>query len=144
MNTSLKLALFCIIAFGTTGLAQTPAQAERVRAVLIKAEQGDADAQLRMGNTYFFGIFVQINGAEAAKWYQRAANQGQVIAQGMLGQLYQYDKNWVEAYMWFDLSAKQGNADSAKSRDDVKARMSLTQLSEAQLLSKNWKPKSER
>jgi TPR repeat protein len=49
-------------------------------------------------------------------------------------------RDYVQAYMWFKLV---GPADSvaAKNRDRVAAKMTPTQIAEAQKLAREWKPK---
>ena len=44
------------------------------------AEQGDAEAQNRLGNSYLLGQEVAKNPAEAVKWFRLAAEQGNVDA----------------------------------------------------------------
>ncbi len=46
------------------------------------AEKGDAIAQAKLGDMYYNGEGVQKDYAEAARWYKKAAEQGDVIAQG--------------------------------------------------------------
>jgi TPR repeat protein len=43
-----------------------------------QAESGDAAAQNRLANFYYLGQGAAHNGAEAVKWYRRAAEQGKV------------------------------------------------------------------
>ena len=50
-------------------------------------------------------------------------------------------RDYVLAYMWFNLGAAGGNELSGKNRDLVAARMAPTDISEAQRLSREWKPK---
>src|ERR1035441_10653995 len=52
------------------------------------AEQGDVDAQGRLGYAYYCGQGVPQGYAEAAKWFRKAADQGQAIAQHNLGVVY--------------------------------------------------------
>jgi uncharacterized protein len=49
------------------------------------ANQGDADAQMRLGFMYHFGRGVPQDYAEAVKWYRLAADQGNASAQHGLG-----------------------------------------------------------
>ena len=44
------------------------------------AEQGDVDAQFNLGWCYYMGEGVPQDKAEAAKWYRKAAEQGDVAA----------------------------------------------------------------
>ena len=62
------------------------------------------------------GQGVPKNGAEAAKWYRLAAEQGHVDAQNNLGLMYAQGqgvpKNGAEAAKWYRLAAEQGHADA--------------------------------
>ncbi len=46
------------------------------------AEQGDAEAQYRLGSFYREGFGVQQDDAEAMKWYRKAAEQGYIPPTG--------------------------------------------------------------
>ena len=53
------------------------------------AEKGDKDAQLKLAFLYERGLGGEANAELALQWYSSAAEQGQPIAQYLLGQLYQ-------------------------------------------------------
>ena len=80
------------------------------------AEQGDADAQSRLGYMYFEGKGVGQNYAEAVKWFRKAAEQGDVYAQNGLGNMYfegkDVEQNYAEAVKWYHKAAEQGNANA--------------------------------
>jgi hypothetical protein len=52
------------------------------------ADQGNAEAQDRLGTMYVVGEGVPKNNSEAVKWYRRAADQGNADAQSHLGLMY--------------------------------------------------------
>ena len=85
---------------------------------------------------------------EAVKWYRKAADQGHASAQNSLGIM--YAKGWgviqndVEAYKWWNLAAAQGVGSAKKSKAIVAKNMTREQIAEAQRLSAEWKPVSER
>jgi uncharacterized protein len=87
-----------------------------IRVLTPWAEQGNPEAQSKLGRCYenFRGI-VRDN-IEAAKWYRLAAEQGNADAQNHLGSLYVSGRGVVrdniEAVKWFRLAAEQGNADA--------------------------------
>ena len=58
---------------------------------------------------------------QAAIWFRRAADQGNVIAQSMLGTSYKLGygvpQDYVQAHMWLNLAAS--NATNAETRDDA-------------------------
>lgn len=77
------------------------------------AEQGNADAQTRLGLIYKNGDEgVQQDYSEAIKWLRLGADQGDVMAQSFLGMMYDegqgVTQDFVEATKWFRLAAKQG------------------------------------
>jgi len=78
------------------------------------AEQGDAGAQVNLGNAYDFGEGVQKNAKQAVAWYRKSAEQGHVRAQVNLGNAYDFGegvrKNAKQAVAWYRKSAEQGHA----------------------------------
>ncbi len=109
------------------------------------AEQGNAKAQFNLGVMYDRGLGVPQDYAEAVKWYRKAAEQGNARAQRALGIMYRYGygvaKDFVLAHMWYDLAAAQGNFGSGWERGVVAMKMTPAQLSEAQKLAREWRPK---
>jgi TPR repeat protein len=115
------------------------------------AEEGRADAETSLGAMYDNGNGVAQNYAEAVKWYRKAADQGYAQAQNKLGLLY-YDgngvpKNYVQAYKWFDLAASKYETSESlrpeaaiQNRDRVAAKMTPSEVEEAQRLVREWKP----
>lgn len=81
--------------------------------LLKAAEQGNAEAQFRLGILYETGIGVDKNYSAAAKWYRKAAEQGHAQAQNNLGRMYLQgmgvNKNYSSAVMWFRKAADQGH-----------------------------------
>jgi TPR repeat protein len=76
------------------------------------AEQGDADAQLRLGTLYARGETVAKNDREALKWFMRSARQSNSQAQYQVGLMYAAGRgvaqNDAEAVRWFRRAAAQG------------------------------------
>jgi TPR repeat protein len=104
-----KVATFLI--FGIAGLcsiAQTP---EDLRSA---AEEGDADAQFRLGNCYYRGLEVEQNIQEALSWYNRAALSGYAPAQNAIGLAYETGDFGAEdlktAKKFYTMAANQGYA----------------------------------
>ena len=77
------------------------------------AEQGNAQAQYRLGEMYDSGEGVAADDAEAVKWYRKAAEQGHPGAQWQLGYKYEYGSGVavdnVESIKWFRKAAEQGH-----------------------------------
>ncbi|MFQ5913613.1 MAG: tetratricopeptide repeat protein [Nitrospinota bacterium] len=78
------------------------------------AERGDANAQYKLGLTYYQGRGVAKNFSEAAKWHRKAAEQGHAKAQASLGFMYETGKglgqDYAKALKWYREAAKQGHA----------------------------------
>jgi hypothetical protein len=104
------------------GLAQTPAAQTTVDpALLAKANGGDVAAELQVAEAYAAG-----NGAareprqlaadykEAAAWYRKAADQGNVTAQIHLADLYRdgrgVTRDMAQAVAWYRKAAETGDA----------------------------------
>jgi uncharacterized protein len=77
------------------------------------ADAGNAEAQNRLGNMYFFGIGVPQDYAKAIDQYRKAAVQGHPEAQATLGrQLGRglgVPRDDFSALIWVQRSAEQGN-----------------------------------
>ncbi len=83
--------------------------------------------------------------ATALKEFRVLAEQGYAGAQNNLGLMYEYGEGVpqddVQARMWLNLAAAQGNELARKARDIVAKKMTPAQLAEAQRLARKWKPK---
>lgn len=77
---------------------------------IFAAEQGNSNAQTKLGWIYQNGQGITQNYQEAIRWYQLAAQQGDPIAQNNLGVLYHTLSQYVEALKWISLSANNGNS----------------------------------
>lgn len=53
---------------------------ESIEKMKKAAEQGNADAQLKLGELYEKGEDVEKDWAEALKWYRKAGEQGSLVA----------------------------------------------------------------
>lgn len=76
------------------------------------AEAGNAVAQFNIGYMHEFGEGVTSNHELAAKWYERAANQGDARAQHSLGNYYFTSGSYAAATKWYKQSAEQGLAEA--------------------------------
>ncbi len=89
-------------------------QKEKQQRYRLAAEQGDADAQFRLGVMYCDGEGVPKDYAEAVKWYRRAAKRGNARAQYSLGRMYRSGRGVpqsdAEAVKWLRMAAEQGDA----------------------------------
>jgi TPR repeat protein len=101
--------LLAVLLLSAVAVAEDkPATFKEVKA---SAEGGDKDAQFRLGEWY--SVTMQ-DFTEAAKWWLKAAEQGDVKAQGRLSVLYVFGEgvpeNVVEAVKWTHKAAEQGDA----------------------------------
>ena len=78
------------------------------------AAKGDAKALFEIGSRYADGQGVKEDMAEAAKWYEKAAEGGLAVAQYRIGNFYEkgigVKRDIQKAKTWYQLSAEQGNA----------------------------------
>ena len=86
----------------------------KIQWVLAAAEQGDADAQTRLGVLY--SSSPESNYQEALAWYKKAASQGNTRAMVDIGDMYKRGKgvlaNLQEAFNWYSKAAEMGNGDA--------------------------------
>ena len=84
------------------------------RTLAAAAEQGDAEAQFKLGEMFEYGRGVRQDDEEAVKWYRLAAEQGHASAQFNLGFMYKEGRGVrqddEEAVKWYRLAAEQGHA----------------------------------
>jgi TPR repeat protein len=90
---------------------------EALRILEPLAFGGNAEAQCIMGSIYHLGLGVEINGAEAVKWYSLSSSQGNAIASNNLAGIYfmgdcDVTQNYEEALRLCRLSQQQGFEDS--------------------------------
>jgi hypothetical protein len=82
----------------------------------LLANQGDMDAQNKLGAAYFNGKGIEKSAAEAQRWFRQSAEQGYAKAQYNLGVMYYVGQgvpqNHAEALNWFSKAARQGLADA--------------------------------
>jgi TPR repeat protein len=103
-------------AFLSPQTAATPAfgEAELFATLKAAAEQGNPDAQFKLGGVYYAGTAVMKRDfAAAAKWFRLAAAQGHAGAQFCLAsQLAAGEgvtRDYTEAAKWYGLAASQGD-----------------------------------
>ena len=127
------------------GLGVPQDVAEAVKWFRKAAEQGDADAQYNLAQMHIIGAGIPQHYGEAMRWYRKAAEQGNANAQNNLGGMYRHGygvaEDFVLAHMWYNLAAAQGNFGSSGQRDIVAMKMTPAQISEAQKLAREWRPK---
>jgi TPR repeat protein len=116
------------------------------------ADQGVAEAQASLGTMYSEGRGVPRNYAKALIWYRKAADQGEPAAQCDLGRSYELGRgvaqDYVFAHMWYNLAASRSTGRKQKEwsglRDSLAAKMTASQIAEAQRLAREWKPVAQK
>jgi TonB family protein len=80
------------------------------RALLAKAQQGDAGSQMWLASAYEQGWFGKTHLPEALKWFRKSAQQGDPDAQYLLGQMYEdgegVPQNYSLAAQWYRKAAE--------------------------------------
>jgi TPR repeat protein len=121
-----------------------------LRAALVwlakAAEHGSAAAHYRLAVMYESGDGVPQDRTAAVIHYRAAAERGEPAAQYKLGAMYQsgegMPRDYVMAYMWFNLAASAGNVDALEGGEAVARRLTAAQMTEAQKLVREWKPRT--
>lgn len=118
MTTKTTVTIACaavLLAAGVVALSRTMTGSgyvpERVRAAQVKAEAGDAEAQLELGNAYFSGDGVLRDVDQALRWWRAAAEKGSVVAQLNLGtaSMSLGEDGVKEAVKWLTKAAEAGD-----------------------------------
>ena len=106
------------------------------------ARDDDATAQVAIAGMFRFGEGRTVDLAEAARWYRRAADLGEPIAQLNLGEMYLMGvgvpQDVVRAHLWLSLAARQDRAWARDKRDALARSMSRDQLDRADKLLHDW------
>jgi TPR repeat protein len=109
MKKSLLVMLFIIISY-------VSAWSDNFNYIKKLAEQGNVEAQNRLGFMYSEGNDVPQDYKKALYWYTKAAEQGNVEAQGYVGFIYHQGQwvpqDYIQALHWFTKAAEQGSIDA--------------------------------
>jgi TPR repeat protein len=113
-----------------------------------RAEQGRPESQALSGMMYFVGLGTLPNRPKAMVNLQRAAEQGNVHAQGFLGGVYAWGNSGYYdlaiAYKWLTLAGVRGYPEAMRARGEIGSRLSVEQLAQADLQVRSWKPHLEK
>ena len=102
---------------------------------------------------YGIGSGVSQDYAEAARWFRRAAEQGDADAQFNLGLMYEFghgvSQGLVQAHKWYNLAASRASSldpnhreKAVRFRDRIAARLTSAQLARAQRVAREWQPRT--
>jgi TPR repeat protein len=112
---ALTVVACALLLSGQTARAQdgSPQQSGVDPVLLAKASAGDAAAQIAVGESYEAGKGVARDLKQAAQWYQKAADKGNVSGEVHLATLYRdggkdLPRDMAQAAAWFQKAAEQG------------------------------------
>ena len=101
-NARLQLYFTCAsYAAAADCLLDTQEREDSFESDLNAAAKGDAISMLRLGHRFYYGQGVECDHAQAAIWYQRAANSGSDAAMLCLAQLAEGERRDREAARWY-------------------------------------------
>lgn len=106
---------------------------------LLLTSAGIGFADYNAGSSAFNGG----NYVRAYQEFKQSADAGNSLAQFMMGRLYAEGRGVVvdntAAYMWYDLSASNGNSRAIAARDSIAAQLDADELDRAQTLAAEWR-----
>jgi len=106
----------------------------------LSAEQGNADAQAKLGLMHYQGQGIPQDFKEAARWFWLSAKQGKAAAQYYLGIMYDMGQGVPQnnnyAYMWINLAADNATGSNLQGivniqRDSIANKLTAAQIFEA-------------
>ncbi len=108
---------------------------------------GNAKALHNLAVLHAEGVDGKPDYPTAARWFRKAADYGITDSQYNLAVLYArgigVQSNMAEAYKWFALAAREGDAEAARKRDEIAARLDPRSLTAATLAVESWKPQPQ-
>ena len=138
--------ILCLIIVSTVSLEGCGMQeSEEAASLRAAAEQGDAEAQYKLGVAYANGEGVAQNDEEAVQWTRMAAEQGFAQAQHNLGAAYRYGlgvaQDYEEAYAWIGTAAAQGYSGTTETLQALREEMTPSQVESAVELAREYREK---
>ncbi len=110
-------------------------------------EAGHAKALHNLAVLYAEGIDGRPDYQSAAKWFRKAAAYGVTDSQYNLAVLYArgigVEQNLAEAYRWFALAARDGDAESARKRDELATHLDQRSLQAALQATQTFVPQQQ-
>jgi localization factor PodJL len=110
------------------------------------AEAGNVRAMHNLAVMLAEGAGGKPDYAAASVWFRKAADLGVRDSQYNLAILYArgmgVEPSLVQSYLWFSAAAAQGDADAAKKRDEVAARLGARDLETAKALAAGFQAKT--
>ena len=81
--------------------------------LILAGEQDEQLALMILGDMYYSGKGVEKSGKEAIKWFKKAAAQGNIAAEGMIGIISYFEGNYNEAVKYL-VQAEAHGSEQAK------------------------------
>lgn len=82
----------------------------------LNSDPDNKDAKYEIGRCYFYGSAGEQDQAKACQWYQKAADDGHLLAQYDLAECYEkgegVEKNLDQALRWYRTAADKGSAEA--------------------------------
>ena len=142
------LTAFCLSVSTHSALASGTSTTD----LKVLADGGNSMSQRILGERFAMGtegVTKDMN--QAIFWWQKAADQGDTVAQYNLGQVYfkgaGVQQDLIQAHMWFSLAASSGKGTisaqqrkklAESNRKSSEANMTHKQIEEAQALTQEW------
>jgi TPR repeat protein len=108
----LPLTTLVLFVAGAFGESVSPISNKKMLQLKTRAELGYVRQEIELANAYFTGNGVPQDTAQAAHWYERAAQAGNAEAQNQIGYFYQsgigVPVDLERAARWFQLAAASG------------------------------------
>ena len=106
--------MFCVILLPNFALALAEDPSELFWALIEEARWGESEAQYAVAMMYAAGEGVEIDQREAAKWFEKAAEEGHPHAMFKIAERYEHgngiSKDTEKALMWYRKAAETGYA----------------------------------
>ena len=127
-----------IIACGLFGASN--AWGDEILELMVKANDGDANACVLLGDKYREGDSTIQDYQSAKKWYEEAAEKGHADGQYSLAAMFAEglgsEKNLLNAHMWANLAAARGHERAAIARGLIEKELSPSEVVKAQGLAR--------
>ncbi len=108
----LTVLAVAVVRTPSDALQETPTL-QQITEVHIRADAGDAAAQVTLGGWYFAGSGMPQDTDEGVRWWRQAAEQGHLPSQTGLGGRYLngrgVERDEAEAFRWYRMAAEQGD-----------------------------------
>ncbi len=134
-DQGLPPAQYRLASFYEKGIGVTRDLAQAKALYVKAADAGNARAMHNLAVLAAESVGIKPDYVEAASWFRKAGALGVKDSQYNLGILYARGmgvaQDLAQSWLWFSLAAQQGDADAAKKRDEVAAKMDAKALAAA-------------